>query len=260
MPRPLTKTARDGRLYQRDPWIESAITALSALPPSALVERARNSGADTADFVPSECLVYFIREAWRRRDKSTTTDLVGVLFTRCERILKRKIPDRDVPNGEHVRQNILGDLGLLLAQDNAKLDYYECRFNRAFKSLYIGHARKEFDAVNELSPGPAEANDEGTVDDGLIEKLSGALSNADNSDHGLVETGEAIFREDAVRALRALPDNERRAFVLIYGFGYKEESDDPEEVTAATLCGVTGRTIRNRLASAKTKLSRLKEE
>ena len=41
--------------------------------------------------------------------------------------------------------------------------------------------------------------------------------------------------------------------------GFKEESEDPRERTAATLCDVTGRTIRNRLRRALAKLSNLKE-
>lgn len=260
MPRPLTKTTRDGRLYQRDPAIERAVAVLAELAPSALVERARTSAADAADFVPSECLVYFVREAWRRRDKTTMTDLVGVLFTRCERILRKKILDRDVPNAEHVRQSILCELGLLLVQDDAKLDYYECRFNLAFRNLRIDHVRKEFDATNELSSGQGEASDDGPVDEDPLENISRALSHTEHSDHGLADAEDAIFRKRALRAVQALPDDERSACVLVYGFGYEVESDKPERVTAATLCRATGRTIRNRLSRARTKLSRLKEE
>jgi DNA-directed RNA polymerase specialized sigma24 family protein len=42
--------------------------------------------------------------------------------------------------------------------------------------------------------------------------------------------------------------------------GYAEEADDPATRTAATICGVTGRTIRNRLTRAAAKLSRFKED
>ena len=38
------------------------------------------------------------------------------------------------------------------------------------------------------------------------------------------------------------------------------ESDDPAEETAATRCDCTGRTIRNRLTRAATKLARFKED
>jgi DNA-directed RNA polymerase specialized sigma24 family protein len=42
--------------------------------------------------------------------------------------------------------------------------------------------------------------------------------------------------------------------------GYAEEADDPAKRTAATICGVTGRTIRNRLTRAAATLSRFKED
>ena len=41
---------------------------------------------------------------------------------------------------------------------------------------------------------------------------------------------------------------------------YEIESEDPEKETVATQCGVTGRTIRYRLAKAAQKLSRFEEE
>jgi hypothetical protein len=42
--------------------------------------------------------------------------------------------------------------------------------------------------------------------------------------------------------------------------GYDVESENPNKTTAATLCGVTGRTIRNRLSNAAKILSRFKED
>jgi len=88
---------------------------------------------------------------------------------------------------------------------------------------------------------------------------------------GLLTPGEA-----ALRARYELPESqyasvdgqtvhftdqgEGPAVVLVHGLGYKVESVDPDEETAATRCSCTGRTIRNRLASAAAMLSRFKEE
>jgi DNA-directed RNA polymerase specialized sigma24 family protein len=57
-----------------------------------------------------------------------------------------------------------------------------------------------------------------------------------------------------------LPPEERDAVILCHVMGYPEESDDPAKRTAATICGVTGRTTRNRLKRAAAKLSRFKED
>ena len=69
-----------------------------------------------------------------------------------------------------------------------------------------------------------------------------------------------IFRNDLLKAINNLPPDERKAVVLCHLMGYEEESEDPEKTTAATLCGVTGRTIRNRLSRAAAKLSQFKED
>jgi DNA-directed RNA polymerase specialized sigma24 family protein len=71
---------------------------------------------------------------------------------------------------------------------------------------------------------------------------------------------DGIFRNQRLQAINNLPPDERKAVILCGVFGYKEESDDPTIVTAATLCGVTGRTIRNRLRRAAARLSHFKEE
>ena len=69
----------------------------------------------------------------------------------------------------------------------------------------------------------------------------------------------AVRRLVCLKAIISLPSDERKAVILCRVLGYKEESEDPSAVTAAKLCGVTGRTIRNRLSRAEAKLSHLQE-
>ena len=68
-----------------------------------------------------------------------------------------------------------------------------------------------------------------------------------------------VFRSELHDAILELPPDERDAVILVHALGYQEESDDPAEETAATRCDCTGRTIRNRLTRAATKLARFKE-
>ena len=72
--------------------------------------------------------------------------------------------------------------------------------------------------------------------------------------------GSDVFWAQIAKAIEALPADERDAVTLVHVLGYKEESEDPEEETAATRCNCTGRTIRNRLTRAAAKLSRFKED
>lgn len=60
--------------------------------------------------------------------------------------------------------------------------------------------------------------------------------------------------------LDALPADIRRAVVLCHEMGYEEESVDPTKITAATLCGVTGRTIRSRIRQAAAYLAQFNQE
>ena len=62
------------------------------------------------------------------------------------------------------------------------------------------------------------------------------------------------------RAIEALPADERDAVILVHVLGYKEESEDPEEETAATRC--TARDERFAIGShgRPAKLSRFKED
>jgi len=53
--------------------------------------------------------------------------------------------------------------------------------------------------------------------------------------------------------------NELKALVLVHLLGFQQGSEDPNETTAATLCGVDVRTIQNRLKRAFAKLLKLQE-
>lgn len=48
--------------------------------------------------------------------------------------------------------------------------------------------------------------------------------------------------------------------ILVAIKGYKIESEDRDEVTAATLCGVSGRAIRKRLKKAATLIKNFQQE
>ena len=65
------------------------------------------------------------------------------------------------------------------------------------------------------------------------------------------------FREPFLKAIDALPSDERDAVILVHVLGYKEESEDPEGETAATRCNCD--TIRNRLTRAAGKLARYED-
>jgi hypothetical protein len=185
--------------------------------------------------------------------------LLPLLLARCEARLIRRIPDRSRPNAADIREEILSEFSLLFAEDsfgeNAdELDFYECRFNSAFSTFRIDFMRRETvraDPLEELPP--EDGTPDSSADEEGLRRISAAFQTAPMQVPNL-------FLEELKTAIEALPPDERRAIVLCCVLGYKEESDDPSEITAATLCKVTGRTIRNRLTRAAAKLSKFKEE
>jgi len=141
---------------------------------------------------------------------------------------------------------------LLLADDATgknpdELDYFECRFNQAFAAFRIDLVRSELKEQSRFTSLPDDSPD---PDDEVRSKI-------DQEPAERAEQGDGLARDEL---LSKLPPEVRKAVVLCHEMGYEVESKDPTKVTAATICGVTGRTIRNRLQEAAEYLSRYNQE
>jgi DNA-directed RNA polymerase specialized sigma24 family protein len=257
MARPLNKTKTDGARYTRLPEIEAAIDAALGQDLEIVCDRARLRDRKAENYLPSECLVHLIREAWRSGNEQARDELLQLLLDRCAAILNSKVSD-SICTAEQLREDILGDFAELFAKDGSsqeesELDFYEVRFNLAFSTFRITRVRDELDRLNSTRDLPDPDRPDVRVDDEILARLS-------DRDRSRCDPEELVLRKQVHDAINALPRDERKAIVLCYLLGLKEESEDPNERTAATVCGVTGRTIRNRMTSALAKLSRLKEE
>jgi hypothetical protein len=248
MVRPLTrKKKKADELYSHPPEVLKNIEGTSGQDLETLARRAREADRKSPEYLKSECLVHLIREAIRRGDEAVYNAILPILLGRCELRLRAKIPD-SIPQAEQLREEVLGELGLLFAQDaaidgSAELDFYECRFDRAFKSLRFDVLAKEANKTARTAP-PIDRST--GSDDGESEW-------PDNGPEIPATQHQELDQEEFLDLL--LP-NERKAFVLCKLMGYEAESIDPGEVTAATLCGVSGRTIRSLVKSARGKLKR----
>lgn len=72
--------------------------------------------------------------------------VLPVLLGRCEANLLAKVPNTGMPDAASLRQDILDELAGLFATDTTtdgsdELDFYECRFNKAFRTLRIDAVR-----------------------------------------------------------------------------------------------------------------------
>ena len=131
-----------------------------------------------------------------------------------------------------------------------ELDFYECRFNKAFRTLRIDAVRRAArrrKGIVDFGPlPPSEAK--GAPD--AYETRSRASTPSRSSDPGV-----GCFPGPFLNAIEALQPDERDAVILVHVLGYEKSSEDPNEETAATRCNCTGRTIRNRLTRAAAKLA-----
>lgn len=262
MARPLTKTEPDGTLYRRPAAVEAQVDGAVRLKLPDLRRRLLVTDRNDAAYVCSECLVHLMRHGRRAGDQALMSAVLPVLLSRCEANLLVTVPDGRMPDATSLRQDILDELTELFVLDGSgdnpdELDFYECRFNRAFRSLRIdavrraARRRKEIVDIAVLPPSEAEGEPDAYED--AFARVSDTFK--------VFPTQEwDVFREPFLKAIEALPPDERDAVILVHVLGYKEESEDPNEETAATRCNCTGRTIRNRLTRAAGKLARFKED
>lgn len=259
MARPLErKTKKGGKLYRRPQKIETLIDGAVTQDASEIRRRAKITDAASPDYLPEECLVHLIREGFRNHNNDHASFLFGILLGRCESNLKRTVAHQ-LPNAETIREMIISDISEKFAFDVAtpggvELDFFECRFRRGFRMLRINRVKAETTYYEDLAPLPVEADEEGHEnEEETLARLSSAARNPATQE---VDAD----RKKAEDAVWRLPADVRRAFVLCRVYGYEEESKNPKKRTAATICGCTGRTIRNRLARADELLKRFKEE
>lgn len=236
MIRQLTKTSKVGEVYSRPKSVEKNIESAIGLGIEAIKARLKDDKPASEEYLKSESLVYLFREARNRRDDAMMNLLATALLDRCDRILQAKLPK----SSDHLREDILAEFAVILANDtNNELDFYEARFNRAFRMHRLGCVKKEIKQRERFE--------------------TTAFGTTTNEDQEVVHSNEPQRRptesEELIRSelLDLLPPEIQKAVVL-REMGYPIESNYPSEETVATLCGVTERTIHNWIKKAQNML------
>lgn len=261
---PLRQRQLDGTLYSRPREVETLLVALAGLPGSALVERARIDNPDDPGYLPSECVLYFVR-----RPPQNNADVQRDLFVLLrKRVLAAvPVPSRRIPGSGklaesavdlEIREAVLHKFQVLLCNDRRGyeelLDYYECRFNSALASL---RATARRDARREAARTEPLESDSDTSEpspevEAALSRLRPPLGQGDGVDF--------LYRSKLLRAISLLPADERRVIELILQ-GFPIDSTDEETDTIAKILGCVEKTVRNRRDRAFLKLrDALKEE
>lgn len=240
---PLRKRRLSGELYQRDPKIEALIAALAVLPRDALIARAGITKRSDSGYVPSECLVYFIRAS--RRDNNE------VWFERLYRILIERVL-RSLPRAESsagktesltrgvVRDKVFGRFVELLSADRAayaeKVDYFEVRFDGALASLRRDAQEKAW--RDESRSQPLEYDEESGELSPEVEAAAGTHDPFATSDFD-----DPAYRSRLNAAIEALPIEQSRIIHML-SRGFPIDSKEPDVMTIAKALGRSEKTVR----------------
>lgn len=253
----------DGKPYFRPAAVEESLKQLYKLPIEEVSRRAAITDTDDPEYVPSECVLHFVRQSKANGDATPYQELFSALRARVMRavpIKLRRVPGMtvtgEVDSESQVQEEVLFHFQELLCLDrqayDERLDFYEIRFNSAIAALRAT-ARKSV-WTKESRRTHAELDGElSDPDQDFEESLERVRSpNPQKKD-------DVLFRLIFLEAISTLPPEEREVIELLLA-GYPIDSMKPGVRTIAMILNCDEKTVRNRRNRAKTALKALKLE
>lgn len=238
--RPLKKH-KDGVPYTRRAEIELLLSRLVCLPSEDLIARCQIESRDAPDYVPDECLLYFVRERRAETENADFAQLYKLLIQRLQRALGE--PD-ETENGK-IAQDVLDKVTMALAQDRQtyleKLDYFEVNF-----ADYL--LKRKFDAKKALRRKTfrtVELNEDPKDDDtpSFAERVAGLFEPFDPK-----KMERRDYRSNLDAAIDQLPPLQQKILELKRQ-GFQFDSKDPQVDTIAKLTNKADKTVRNQYAA-----------
>ena len=118
---PLRKCKPDGKLYTRRPEVEDKIIKLALLSRDELIVQCAIRQKDDPGYVPSECLMYFVRQCRTNRPDIYFQKLYKLLVERVLRGLPIAENDNTVFSTDSDRRNLQQDF--LIVSDLTQMAY-----------------------------------------------------------------------------------------------------------------------------------------
>ncbi|MBY3081844.1 MULTISPECIES: DNA-binding response regulator [Rhizobium] len=240
---PLRKRRLTGELYERDGKVELLIAELAALPRDELIGRAAITKRSDPGYVPSECLVYFIRASRHDNNEAWFERLYRILM---ERVL-RSVPKSESSDGKTesltrsvVRDKVFSRFVEILSADRAsyvdKLDFFEVRFDGAVASFRRDAQEQAWRDENRSKP--LEYEEESGELATEVEAAAGVHDPFATSDFD-----DPIYRSRLDAAIEALPPEQIRIIHMLKE-GFPIDSKEPDVMTIAKALGRSEKTIR----------------
>lgn len=233
-----------GDLYVRDAQIMAKLIELSDVAPAELSRRVSISSQADPDYVPSECILYFMRKTRTANSDHRFESFFRILR---ERVLRR-LPRVEGPNGyltaltaESIRDDVFGRFVELVAADRAtydeRLDFFEVRFDQAIKRLILTAREKALLLQNRSTS--IETDDATGEPSPEVE-----LAAADFHRREASEFDDPGFRLRLDAAIDGLPTNQGRIIQMLRQ-GVQIDSKEKGQVTIANALDLSEKTVRN---------------
>lgn len=250
---PLRKKTVKGKLYTRDAKVEAKLVELATLSREEIVARCTIHERDDGEYVPSECVLHFVRGCREDEGSSYFERLYKILADRVyQRLPKAERAGETVSlTASRVREHAFDRFLRLLMADRSdyseKLDYYEIRFDSAMKRL-------RSDAFREVLPD-AKRSTFLEVDQKTGE-IFGEVERADKSfdPFSPSKLSSADYRFSLDAAIDVLTEDKRRIVEMIR-LGIPIDSKESGVVTIAKALGKSEKTIRTYRDEAFAELS-----
>ncbi|MEX2170730.1 MAG: sigma factor-like helix-turn-helix DNA-binding protein [Pirellulales bacterium] len=250
------KKLKDGVPYTRPPEIEQALEALSKLPIEEVVRRASTTDSKDAEFVPSECVLHFVRKSKLNGDSAPYCDLFVILRKRvvgAVPVFDRRVRGLTKPGNsisetdaqELVLQKFQELLCLDRAQYEERLDFYEVRFNSALAALRVTAQRSVTRRESYLEPMQYDGD---TL--ALSGEMEKAIAHLKTTNYTSEE--DYLYRSRLLAAIKSLPPAERQVIELLL--------QGNTLVTIAKLLGCVEQTVRNRRNRAHATIRKMMQE
>lgn len=251
---PLQKRKTTGELYTRRLPTLQYIETSSQWPFSELLERASIRDRRHSKYVPSEVLVYHLRQTKLDNSDGRFVQLYDILRNRIEAACPR--PNRHAGEKIHedarlseIRDATVNHVTELMFTDrqgyDEQLDIYEVVFDKAVRAAHITKLRK----VNRRERATEDVEDEVTGDVRAV--VEAALERYKKV--GLTAEEDLDYRIHLRGAINALPTDEREVIDLMLA-DIPIETNKDGEPSITELLGCVEKTVRNRRDRAFAKI------
>ncbi len=251
---PLRKEKKDGTLYKRPPEIRELIAETIDWPFDQLIETAKITNRSSPNYIPSDVLVFHLRATKNDNSDRRFMALYNLVMERVKAACPR--PNRhaggkDYENAKlaEIRDLITEHIADLIFMDrheySERLDFLECRFDRAIRFVRIDKFKKV--SLKEDPKAPIEYDSSGEVPIDVEEALALYKATDGNNEENLT------YRINLRQAIDALPDKERKVIDLLMA-DIPIESTDPEAPSISKILDCVEKTVRNRRDSGYRKI------